>query len=376
MDVRKYKVLHIFSGYGGGISSLLVNLIENKSDDFDFDVMAFSLNNGEQFIERLAKVGCQAYEMPRPRIDGYKAFNTYVKRIMSSKQYDAVHCHITGWSMLPFYIMARRAGIKSFFLHAHTTKYDRKLDRMFPVNQLNKLINYKCSNGFFTCSDLAADYIYGSYTRRRKPILIPNGITEEKFLDEITDEQRERYRKLLGITTNETVLLHVGRFSPAKNHDFMLKFANSLKKQGLQFKLLLVGDGELLETVKNECSCLNLNDLVLFLGRRMDISYLMQFCDLMILPSIYEGLPTVAVECQAAGTPMLLASHITKQCDMGLGLLEFLPLESMGKWIIAFTARKGKADRNNALKVIEEKGFTASIAGREYCNALKGLIDS
>lgn len=375
MEQRHYRVLHIFSGYGGGISSLIINLIENKTDDFDFDVMAFSYKNGEKFIERLEKVGSNVFEMPRPRVDGYKSFKNYVEKVMTENQYDAVHCHITGWSMLPFYRMAKKAGIRNYFLHAHTTTYDRKLDRLYLVSGFNRFINYKCASAFFTCSDLAANYIYGNYQRHRSTYLIPNGIEKEKFVEEITKQQREQYKNEFGIKENETILLHVGRFSPAKNHDFILELIDALKRRGDEVKLLFVGDGELLEDVKGKTNSRGLQDKILFLGRRLDISSVMQFSDIMILPSLYEGLPTVAVECQATGTPMLLADHITRQCDMGIGLLDFLPIDTINLWLKAYDERKGKIDRNLALAAVEEHGFTSKMAGQEYCKRLKELID-
>lgn len=371
---RKCKVLHIFSGYGGGISSLIINLIENKTDDFEFDVMAFSFQNGEQFLNRLEKAGSKAYEMPRPRIDGYKAFNVYVDKVLAENRYEAIHCHITGWSMIPFYRLAKKAGIKNFFLHAHTTRYDRKFDRIFPVSQINKFINYICSDAFFTCSDLAAEYIYGQYLKRRNAILIPNGIAKEKFVNDLTVEEREAYRQEFGIERNEVIIMHVGRFSTAKNHDFILMFVEKLREKQEHVKLLFVGDGELIDDIKRKTREKNLEDCILFLGRRLDISSLMQLCNIMILPSYYEGLPTVAIECQASGTPMLLASHITRQCDMGLGLLSFLSIENMDEWISAFRYRRGKMDRTIALEAVEKQGFTSAVAGKEYCRVLRTLI--
>ncbi len=376
MTDRVYKVLHIFSGYGGGISSLIINLIENKTDDFRFDVMAFSYQNGEQFLERLAKSGCNAFEMPRPRVDGYKAFKSYVLHILSENHYDAIHCHITGWSMIPFYRLSQIVGISNFFLHAHTTRYDRKLDRLFPVSQINRFINYRYSDAFFTCSDLAANYIYGRYLNKRNAILIPNGIIKERFNDEITEEERENYRRELGLAPNEIVILHVGRFSSAKNHGFMIELIKKLLEQGENVKLLFVGDGELFQKVKTTCNSANLQNDIVFLGRRLDISKLMQFSDIMILPSYYEGLPTVAIECQASGTPMLLAANITKQCDMRLELLTFLPIDNIDTWVNAVIHRKGKKDMAHCLSAIEKAGFTANAAAEKYCSELRMLIDA
>ena len=372
MQQTRYKVLHI--GFGGGIASLIVNLIENKTEDFDFDVMVFSYENEEHLVERLKKAGSNVYVMPRPRIDGYNSYRNYVSKVMADNHYDAVHCHITGWRALSFYRLAKTAGIRKFFLHAHASRYETKFDRSFPVLAISRYINYKCASAFFACSDLAANYMFGKYQERRMTFFIRNGIAKEEYAEEISATQREAYRREFAINPNETVLLHVGRFTPQKNYDFILAFVHALKMRGEKVKLLLLGDGALLDQVKNRCKSMNLQNDVLFLGWRIDVPSIMQFCDLMILPSRYEGLPTVAIECQATGKPMLLSDGITRQCDMGMNLLTFLPNGKTELWIKAFRERKGEIDHSVALAALENNGFTANKAGREYCERLKELI--
>ena len=374
MQHTHYKVLHI--GFGGGISSLISNLIENKTEDFDFDVMVFSVENGEHLVERLKKAGSNVFVMPRPRIDGYKSFSNYVAKVMADNHYDAVHCHITGWRVLSFRKLAKKAGIQKFFLHAHATQYETKFDRSFPILAISRFINYKCASAFFTCSDLAANYMFGKYQKRRMTFLIRNGIDKDEYAEEISNQQRETYRREFAVKPNETVLLHVGRFMPQKNHDFILEFVHALKMRGEKVKLLLLGNGALLDQMKKKCKSMDLQSDVLFLGWRLDVPSIMQFCDLMILPSRYEGLPTVAIECQATGTPMLLADCITRQSDMGIGLLTFLPNDKTELWVKAFNERKGKIDHKVALSALEERGFTSETAGRNYCEMLKELIEA
>lgn len=144
MQQTHYKVLHI--GFGGGIASLIINLIENKTEDFDFDVMAFSIENGEHLVERLKKAGSNVYVMPRPRIDGYNSYRNYVSKVMADNHYDAVHCHITGWRALSFYRLAKTAGIRKFFLHAHSSRYETKFDRSFPVLAISRYSHHDCND--------------------------------------------------------------------------------------------------------------------------------------------------------------------------------------------------------------------------------------
>ena len=79
IEKKQYKVLHIFSGFGGGISSLIVNLLENKSQNLSFDILAFSYDKGEQFLARIEKTGTQSFLMPRIRERGYKHFKKFLK---------------------------------------------------------------------------------------------------------------------------------------------------------------------------------------------------------------------------------------------------------------------------------------------------------
>lgn len=374
-----YRVLHIFSSYGGGISSLVLNLTENKSEDFVFDTMAFSYKNGEEFSERIRNAGGKVYQMPRPRIDGYMNFKKYIDNVISENRYDAIHCHITGCHAIPFVNSAKKHGIKNFIFHAHTTRYDSRIDRIPSVQLFNKFFNYNFSSVFMACSDLASDYIFGKrYLNKRSAYIIPNGIKEELFSDVLSENQKATYCREFGIPDDAFVIGHIGRFSYPKNHMFLLEIAKKLKEKNLNFVLVSAGDGELFDSVKEKAEADGLSENIRFLGRRTDISNLMQFFDCMLLPSVHEGLPTVAVECQAAGTQMIISDTVTKQCDLKLGLLEFLPLGDATLW--ADTVDKvllnGHTQKSGCLTQVRQMGFTAKESGKQYCNILKKVIET
>lgn len=379
MIKKSYRVLHIFSSYGGGISSLVLNLTENKSEEFIFDIMAFSYKNGDAFLDRIRSMGGKTYQMPRPRIDGYKNFKKYIDDVFSENGYDAIHCHITGCHAIPFVRSAKKHGIKNIIFHAHTTRYDSRIDRIPTIQIFNKYFNYNYSSAYMACSDLAADYIYGKkYLKKRDAYVIPNGINEELFSDRLSKEQKADYCREFNIPDGAFVVGHTGRFSYPKNHPFMLEIIKELKDKGLNFIFVSIGDGELFDSVKEKAEAEGLSDNIRFLGRRSDISNLMQFFDCMILPSLNEGLPTVAVECQAAGTYMVLSDTITKQCDMKLGLLEFLPIDDATVWAdtVNRVLSDGHKDNSECLAQVRHLGFTAKESGKHYCNILKQIIDN
>jgi len=371
-----FKILHIFSGYGGGISSLLVNLIENKTNDFSFDILAFSYSDGESFINRVRKQGVEIYEMPRPRKEGYIRFLRYINQLFLNNNYDAIHCHISGRLAIPFYLLAKKNGISNIFIHAHTTRYDKNIDRFPFVNLCNHWINRRIASEYFTCSDLAAEYIFGKrFLRNKAAYLIPNGINEDLFKEDISKEERNAYMEEFTLSHDTSVLAHVGRFSPPKNQEYSLKIINLLNQKGLKVVLLFIGDGDRKQFILQKAKEYKITNNIRFVGRRQDVSKLMQFADCLVLPSLNEGLPTVAVECQAAGTPMILSDTITKQCDMGLGLLRFLSLENIELWVDNIVELFGKhIPISRCIGMISENGFTSKEAGKQYCKICTEIL--
>lgn len=376
---KKYKVLHIFSSYGGGISSLVINLLENKTSDFSFDIMAFSFDNGEQFLKRVESSGARYFLMPRPRKDGKKAFESFVKNVISTNKYDAIHCHIATIKAYPFYKISKSLGIKNFILHAHTTKYDTIIDKNPLMRAFSKWLNYKMATCYMGCSDLAANYVFGSkYISKKDYYMIPNGIKCALFENELTEEQRKKYNEEFSIDDNTLVTLNVGRCCIQKNQEFILKIVKGLKEKGVRIVCLIVGVGPMLNQLKSQALELGIGENVRFLERRSDINELMRYSNLFLLPSGWEGLPTVAVEAQAAGVYSLISNTITAQCDLGLNLVKFLPINSVEGWINEIENRVGNLKRErdiDRISIIEDKGFTAERSGHIYCDVLKKIIE-
>ena len=88
----------------------------------------------------------------------------------------------------------------------------------------------------------------------------------------------------------------------------------------------------------------------------------------------------MAVESQAAGTPIVLSDKITRQCDMGLDLVRFVPINSVDDWVRAIEeAMKTPLETSllNAqdnIKKIEKNGFTSDAVGKFYCDTLKKIV--
>ena len=339
------------------------------------DVMSFAYVNGEGFIEELKQKGSKAYLVPHPRKKGYGPFSKEVLKIMKDGQYDVVHCHMDGWRSSMFRKLAKKAKIKLFCTHAHRTTNDPGLIKN---NKLYLRINEKisCANADikFACGMDAGKFING---KTKDIVEIPNGIDLERcHTAEKTDQSQKK--ESLGIGELELVLLQVGRLVGVKNHAFMIEIADQLRKKGIAFKILVAGTGELQQTLEEKVREKNLADFVHFLGRRDDIYELMAISDLMLLPSFSEGLPTVVVEAQAMGLGSLISDTITKECDQGLGLIRFLPINQGAKiWSNAIASYKKTniPDRAYIDEKMIQNAYTSYGAAEKYYLTLENALN-
>ena len=128
--------------------------------------------------------------------------------------------------------------------------------------------------------------------------VIYNGINFNNF--NYDSNTRKELFKELSIQCDHKMILSVGRFSKAKNYINLLEAMILLKKyDNTPFKLLIAGDGELRNEIENFIEDSDLSNEVILLGRRDNIPFLMSACDLFVLSSDHEGLPTVLIEALA-----------------------------------------------------------------------------
>ena len=100
----------------------------------------------------------------------------------------------------------------------------------------------------FACSMDAGIWLFGKKNKEKIEI-IPNSI--DTSLYKYNEKTRMTLRKQLGIT-NEFVIGHVGRFFEQKNHLFLIDIFNEVIKINSNSKLILVGGGELDDSLKNK----------------------------------------------------------------------------------------------------------------------------
>lgn len=364
------RVLHFIPGFSfGGIETVFINNF--KAIDkvkIQLDVMVEDGLASKDSIENLRSIGCKVYIIPRFSIKNIKNYRNEIQKILFNEDtFDIIHSYnITRTPIL--FSIAKKVGISNRIFHARTNRAaDGKLKQVLFRN----FINYGAqqSTKLLACSQEAGDFFFNN----KKFEVLNNGIDTQKYL--FNSKIRNDLRTDMGLDESSFVVGHVGRFTEAKNHIFLL----DIFKEFLEFKpdafLLLVGDGPLKENILKKIETLNIKDKVIFSGSVNNVEDYYQLMDIFVFPSLYEGFGNVVIEAQASGLKVLASDTVPKSTQIS-SLVEFY---SISKNEPKDWAKKinniSNYTRKNMLNVIIESGYdireNADIQEKMYVDMAK-----
>lgn len=326
---KKIKILHVIGAlHIGGAENMAMNFSRYiDRNRFQCDFLVFGKRIGEYESEAI-NLGAKVIHIDAPS-EGYLAYAKNLKAILEDGNYDVIHSHTLLNNGLTLKI-AYNAKIKKRISHSHSTNSGKIETLRYKIYSfIMKQIIKVYATEYLACGLDAGEYLYGKNVFKAKGIVINNGIDLEAYL--YNEKKRAKIREEFGIN-NYMVIGHVGRFAEVKNHMFLLDVFKQINNINKDTILLLVGDGELRKDIESKIRTLNLEDNVLLIGNRNDVSDIMQAMDVFVFPSLYEGLPVVLIEAQASGLSCLVSSNITKELDM-TNIISYISLEqSPNKW--------------------------------------------
>lgn len=292
---------------GGGVESVVMNYyrhIDRTKIQFDFICDEDSTNIPYEEIE---KMGGKVILIP-PYQKVFK-YHKKLKEVLKSGGYKIVHSHINTLSVFSLFA-AKCAGVPVRIAHSHSTT-NKKEKKKNLLKQILRPFSKVFATDYMCCSELAGRWLFGNKEYDNGNVyLLNNAIDLDKF--KYDEEKRKEKRKELNIEDSTLVIGHVGRFVEQKNHRFLIDIFNEVHKQKENSILLLAGQGPLMEEMKEKVKILGIEDSVKFLGQRNDINELYQAMDLLLFPSLYEGLGMVVVEAQISGLPCVVSTEIPK----------------------------------------------------------------
>jgi len=326
----KIKVIHVVSSLNinSGVMAVIMNYFRHiDRSKIQFDFMYFiNMKKTDTYEEEILRLGGNCYLIERPRLKA-SAFKS-VEEVLE-KGYDILHNHEAFLSFF-FKPIANRLGIKTFCVHAHTTKFADK-----PMNTIRNYLlclpNRYITDYRFACSKMAAEAYFGKRSvRDGHYFLLRNAVNIEQY--RFNPTLRKSFRESFGFSDDEYIIGSVGRLCPQKNFAFLIRVFKLIHAQQPKSKLMIVGAGALDSQLKQLAKEFNLEDAVLFLGRRADVDILYNVFDLFVLPSLYEGLGVVLIEAQCNGLTCVTSDVIPEEARI---LNNFIPIslkQSDAEW--------------------------------------------
>ena len=324
------NVLYFIPSFSsGGAEAFIVNVLENldrnayKLNLLCIDAYPGVYDNRLSYIKVKKEVLIKEH-ISNPILRYFKAYIAFKKYIHKNKKnVDVIHFNIAQGEDLVFIAIAKQEGVPLRLLHSHNSLVNSRLK--YVGHLLCKWLFPNVSTKYLACSELAANWLIPSQVLKSKTYtIIKNGINTKNFI--FNDVLREKKRRELGFDDN-IVLFNIGRLNRQKNQEFLIEvFADVLKKR-TNCILVIAGDGELKQLLKNRALLIGVNEKVMWLGNRNDISELLFAADVFLLPSLFEGLPFSVIEAQAAGLPCLISDTVSEECVI-TDLVKRIPLET------------------------------------------------
>lgn len=371
--IRVLNVTEVFQA--AGIESFIMNMyrhIDRSKVQFDFFVMN---DEKEIYDDEIAVLGGRKFTCK------VNQSNTLLRILAEAKQlekflknnhYDIVHIHYTT-PLRAFYLKAcLNANVKIRIYHSHSAYVSGKGKvKTLVYNYLKNKIS-KWGTHYFACSHVAAQWMFSEdIIKNEKYKVIYNGIDPKRFAyDEI---KRKKIREELALK-DDFVIVHTGRFSPQKNQSFLIDLFANFKQKYPCTKLLLLGQGEMLESLKIKVKTMNLSDSILFLNVRKDVDYILSGADCYVMPSLYEGLPVAAIEAQCSDLPCVLSTEITRETKL-LDKVEFVALNaSQDEWIKAIESCM-QHQRSNQINTIQANGYDVSLGAMKLQSFYEHVLE-
>jgi len=342
------RILQVVTNTGrGGLETMLMNYYRNiDRSKIQFDFLRHRSDH-EAYDDEMRSLGANIYELPRMN----PFSKSYLSRLdfffKSHPEYRIVHVHQDCMSSV-ILKAADKNGVPIRIAHSHSSSQDKNLKYPLKLYFRSKIGKY--ATHLLACSDKAGEWMFktdGFY-------VLKNAINAQQYI--YSEQVSLSKRAELGINKDAFVIGLIARFAAAKNHSFLIDIFGALKKRFENSKLLLIGDGELRESIQSKVKSMGLDGDVIFTGVRGDVNELLQAMNVFVMPSIYEGLPLSIIEAQAAGLPCLISTGIPIECAITENVKALSLKESVDAWSEQIL-EMAKIPRINTYSQISAAGF-------------------
>lgn len=263
----------------GGTEKIIMQLCKFFKCEFNNIVVC---SNGGVHVKELKDMGIKHYYIPdfedKSIKNIIKTFNVIIK-VIKKENIHIIHTH---HRMAAFYVKLVKKFVNVITVHtAHNTFNDKKLFTKYTLSRNNIIcVGEKVKENLVNYYKIPKDRIEVIYNG------VENNSKNMKNLNEFNELKKKGY----------FLVTNIGRLSEQKGMAYFIKSAKLVKEKLEKVKFFIVGNGELEKDLKVLSKELNLENDIIFLGYRKDINNIIQNSDLIVLSSLWEGLPLTPIE--------------------------------------------------------------------------------
>lgn len=361
------RVLCILSNMNaGGAETFLMKMYRTiDRDKYQLD-FCLSVKEKGYYDEEIEALGGRIYHIT-PKTESLFSFCRELRNIVETNNYKYVlriTANATGFLDLK---IAKSAGAT-----VCTARSSNSNDEGGIVSKLGhsigKMAFLRYIDKKIAPSDLAAIYSFGkkAYTSGEVTI-IRNALDLDYY--HFNRDGRLRIRKEFCVSEDAFVIGHIGRFMTQKNHSKLVDIFCEIQKETENAMLLLVGNGELEADIRKKVNLLGLDNHVIFAGLRRDVPDILSAMDVLIMPSLYEGMPNTVIEAQATGLPCVISDTITREANI-TGLVDYISLDDpLETWVKEASHYRDMTREDTKQKMISS-GYDINNTAKLFINTV------
>lgn len=332
----------------GGLTTVMMNYYR-AMDKSDLKIDFASTNEPlQELLDELHSNGSEYFNLGNRK----KYLLRYVKNlkaVLKNDHYDVIHVNGNSATMVIELFVACTAGIKRRIAHVHNTTCEH-----MALNKLLMPIFEHCYTNACACSQKAGEWIFSN----DKYEVLNNAIDLERY--RFDSNKREYVREQYNIAATDKVVGHVGKMFRQKNHEFILDVFAEILKTDSHWKLMLVGDGTLREFLEEKAKKIGVWEKTIFCGIKKHTEKYYSAFDVIVFPSLWEGLPLSLIEAQASGLDGVISDLITSEVCVSKEIRQKSLSEGAAAWsnaVLSFYQkdRKNKSELN--CQSLREAGF-------------------
>lgn len=326
--MKQIKILYVFPTMmqSNGIVTLFFNYLERfNPEEFEISIIAGDNEPSEAYIKYMKEKGYKFYLCPKIKSKNlFKIRRFFAKFFKENHDFNIVHSNnnILGYFASKF---AKKYNINVRIIHSHSTIHATNKIKSMIIEWFSKRA-IKLSTNYFACSIKAGEFMF----KDKEFFEMNNAIIVERYKD--LKANKDVNKEKFGFKKDDFIIGFIGRLESQKNVLFLPHVLKALKVSKPNAKLVIVGSGSDLESLKEEAKSLDLVNDVVILEALPGIFEILPTFDCFIMSSIFEGLPMVAVEAQTALIPCVLSKNITEETKF-TNAVKFVSLEDdYSKW--------------------------------------------